>query len=70
MAKRVTFQRRHFRAVAEILRAARARESCESVALAIDDIEESFATLFRGDNPRFDAPKFYAACDPTYGGTR
>ena len=61
------FQRRHFAAIAEIIRKARLRPN-DDVAEAIDDIEQDLADLFRADNPRFEAPRFYAACDPTYPG--
>lgn len=65
MATRPAFQRRHFRAVAEIIRRARLRPN-DDITETLDDIEEDFADLFRESNPRFSAPKFYAACDPTY----
>jgi hypothetical protein len=67
MATRVKFQRRHFAAIAEIIRQARLRPN-DDVAETIDDIEQDLADLFRADNPRFEAPRFYAACDPTYQG--
>jgi hypothetical protein len=66
MSARPAFQRRHYRAVAEIIRRARLRPN-DDVAEAINDIEQDLADLFRA-NPRFDAPRFYAACDPTYPG--
>ncbi len=67
MATRPNYQRRHYRQVAEIIRAARSRnKSCETAALLLDEIEGEFATLFRSDNANFSAPKFYAAADPLY----
>jgi hypothetical protein len=68
MTTRCKFQRRHFAAIAEIIRKARLRPN-DDVAEAIDDLEQDFADLFRADNPRFEAPRFYAACDPTYPGS-
>ncbi len=59
MSARVKFQRRHFAAVAEIIRKARMRPN-DDAAEAIDDIEQDLADLFRADNPRFEAPRFYA----------
>jgi hypothetical protein len=63
MATRVTFQRRHYKAMADVILRARKRPN-PNITEAISDIEEDLADLFARDNGRFDRGRFYAACDP------
>ena len=67
MAKRPAFQRRHFKAVAEIIRKARLRPN-DDIAEAIDDIEQDLADLFRADNPALRGPALLCGVRPDLSG--
>jgi len=51
--------RRHFRAVADALRASDANPD------AVRDIALALADVFAADNPRFDSERFLTACGVT-----
>jgi hypothetical protein len=59
------FQKRHYTAVAAILRRAAARPN-DSVQECLADLTQDFAALFRGDNPDFQSVKFIEATTPLH----
>jgi hypothetical protein len=64
MSTRVKFQRRHYKALAEIVRRARARaQHNDTIAEAVADIEQDLVDLFRADNSKFSASRFIAAAN-------
>lgn len=60
---RVLFQKRHYTALAEILRKAKSRPS-DSVEEAIADLQLDLSDLFRADDVKFKSSTFEAACNP------
>lgn len=62
MAQKPKFQKRHYAAIADVLRKAALRPN-DSPAEALSDLEQDFADLFRADNYKFSPGKFFAACD-------
>jgi hypothetical protein len=61
-----TFQRRHYVALAEIVRVAKLRPN-DSPAEAITDLQEDLADFLAANNPSFDRDRFVAACQPREG---
>lgn len=57
------FQKRHYSALATIVRIARKRPN-DSVAECLLDIEADLADLFARDNPKFKRSQFLRACQP------
>jgi hypothetical protein len=55
------FARRHYKAIAQILRET---DDDDVGAYALRCARERMATMFTGDNPRFDRNKFMFACLP------
>ena len=60
------FERRHYEAVAEVLRLARQRPN-SSAAECLDDLVEDFIALFSRDNSAFRAGTFRDATEPKRG---
>jgi hypothetical protein len=54
----MTMYRKHYRAVAEVIRSARELPDREQLAAVITGLEY----VFKVDNPRFDRERFRAAC--------
>ena len=54
--------RKHYKAIAEALRAERASLRDTYQAMVVGSIAERLATVFTGDNPRFDRERFLRAC--------
>ena len=64
MTKRVAFQRRHYKAIANIIARARARARYnDSPAEVVADLEQEFVDLFQSDNARFSPSRFIAAAN-------
>ena len=59
--RRSTFERRHYRSIAEAIKAARAR-SYDSAA--IGDLQQDLAEMFARDNSNFQRATFNCACSP------
>lgn len=57
------FSRRHYEAIAEIIRDAGNDTNCYDVSELWDVFRERFATMFEADNPRFDRAKWEEACE-------
>jgi hypothetical protein len=63
---RTKFQKRHYVALAEIVRVAKRRPN-DSAGEAVLDIEQDLADLFTRDNPKFKRGTFVKACQPREG---
>lgn len=61
---RSKFQRRHYNAVADILRDAAPIAAYDSANARWSVIVEAFIMLFKADNPHFQPQRFRDACDP------
>lgn len=67
--RRNYFEKRHYLAIAEVLKAhkpepGQTHDSFARVRLTEwEIIVEAIADMFEADNPRFNAEKFYDACD-------
>ena len=59
---RVTFQRRHYEAIADIIAKAKHRPN-DTPAECLADLEQDFADLFAADNGNFRPGQFHQACD-------
>ncbi len=57
------FQKRHYTAIAEIVRVAKKRPN-DTAAEAVADFQQELADLFARDNPKFRRATFEAACTP------
>lgn len=64
--RRATFERRHYRRIAEALAAAK-RRPADSPLEAILDLQEDLADLFAADNDNFQRSTFRRACGDSNG---
>jgi hypothetical protein len=63
--KTSAFQKRHYEAVAELLRIAFKREACDVAGIAaVEAIRDDFIATFKADNSKFDPGRFREACKP------
>jgi hypothetical protein len=60
---RTRFQKRHYVALAEIVRVAKRRPN-DTASEAVADIEQDLIDLFRADNPKFKPDTFRVAATP------
>jgi len=58
------FTRRHYVAIAEVLKQAREAEVAAGIGKR-ELAKVKLALMFAADNPRFDIEKFFDACEPT-----
>lgn len=58
---RPTFQRRHYKALADVIVKAKKRPN-DNAAEAVNDLERDLAAMLRRDNPAFPADQFHTDC--------
>jgi hypothetical protein len=58
------YSRKDYREIANVIKSLRERYDTKLDGIeALDDVAKSLAGLFKVDNPRFDAKRFYNACN-------